>query len=305
MTLALATTPDGRRALSGDGPFRADSLGPLVDRRFDLPCGDPWLLEAGTRGHAYLQAAARSWRDHPEWMDFLDMNSPAWDLKRAERDLYLDVLGPLQDAPTVLDVGCGVGRMTQPFLDRGATVFGCDGDLESLRRCAWHAANRAGSLDLFWTSTHALPTVEVDFAMAVEVLCYVEDPGAVLAAMFDRIKPGGHILLTMEARWGWAISPDAPAGEGLDGALGDAGPLELSDRFVHVLERDEVASLLEGAGFSIETLLATHYFTTGPLEGLLPDDLSREQLADFEAKARHHPVWAPLNRIWTAVGRRA
>ncbi|MEZ4320069.1 MAG: class I SAM-dependent methyltransferase [Myxococcota bacterium] len=304
MTLAKATLPDGQPAdLPGEAPFPAESLRALVDERFDLPCGDPWLQATGDRGHAYLDASRQAWLDHPEYMDFLAMDSPVWDLKRAERDLYLEALGDRMGAKTVLDVGCGIGRLTQPFLDEGATVYGCDGDLDSLRRCAWYAAGRAGRLDLFWTSVFALPDVKVDLILAVEVLCYVEDPVAVLRELRERLNPGGALLLAMEARWGWATSPDAPA-DGLDVALGEGGPLELDDRFVHVLEGEQVDAMLEEAGFTVESRLATHYFTTGPLEALLPVDLSRELLLEIEDRARRHPVWGPLNRIWTVIATR-
>ncbi|MCB9673684.1 MAG: class I SAM-dependent methyltransferase [Alphaproteobacteria bacterium] len=302
MTLARATWPDGRPLdLPGAAPYDAEALRALMGKRFDLPCGDPWLLESGTAGHAYLDGARQAWLDHPEYMDFLAMDSPVWDLKRAERDLYLTALGDRMQAKTVLDVGCGIGRLTHPFLDAGATVYGCDGDLDSLRRCAWHAAGRAGRLDLFWTSVFALPDVQVDLAIACEVLCYVEDPVPVLEAIRARIKPGGALLLAMEARWGWATSPDAPS-EGLDVALGLDGPLHIDgDRFVHVLEGEEVDEMLEDAGFTVESRLATHYFTTGPLEALLPTNLTREKLLALEEEARQHRIWGPLNRIWTVI----
>ncbi len=309
MSLSDATLPGGAPAnLPGEAPFPAETLRALVHERFDLPCGDPWLTGPSSEAHAYLDAAREGWREHPEYMDFLDLGSPVWDLKQAERDLYLallDDIDGLEIGPetTILDVGCGIGRMTQPMLDRGATVYGCDGDLESLRRCAWHAAGRAGRLDLFWTSLAKLPDVQVDLAFAVEVLPYTPHPGAVLEAMRDRVKPGGHVFLAMEGRWGWATSPDAPM-EGLEVALappGTPGPLAIDDRYVQILDENEMTALVRDAGLELQSLVRSHYFTTGPLEALLPDDLSMEQLLDFEARARVHPVWAPLNRIWVAV----
>jgi SAM-dependent methyltransferase len=282
----------------------------LVHERFDLPCGDPWLEATGTPAHAYLDAARQGWREHPEYMDFLDLGSPVWDLKQAERDLYLALLDAVPGLTigsdtAVLDVGCGIGRMTQPMLDRGATVYGTDGDLESLRRCVWHAAGRAGRLDLFWTSLANLPDVTVDLAFAVEVLPYTPDPAAALRTVASRVRSGGIVFLAMEGRWGWAVSPDAPL-QGLDIALsapGTPGPLAIDDRFVQIFDEAEMRDLVASAGLEPVSLTRSHYFTTGPLEALLPDDLSMEQLQDFEARARVHPVWAPLNRIWVAVAR--
>lgn len=306
MSLSDAALSDGTPVAPGPvGPFECESLRPLMEVAFRLPCGDPWLQTRGTPAHTYLEAAGQAWRDHPEWMDFLDQQSPAWDIKRAARDVYLHWLEPfVKPGQEVLDVGCGIGRITQSLLDLGLTVYGADGDLQSLQRCAWHAAGRAGKLDLFWTTPDHLPDVQVDLAVSVEVLCYLEDPAAGLAAMVDRVRPGGRVFLTMEARWGWAASPDAPA-DGVDVALGEGNLLHLEgDRYVHLQDRESMVALLEGAGLEVELLEPTHYLTDGPLEDLLPSDLTQEVLIGLEAKFRAHPVWGPLNRIWTAVGRK-
>jgi SAM-dependent methyltransferase len=237
-------------------------------------------------------------------MDFLDLGSPAWDIKRAARDLYLHALRPCVEGQlTVLDVGCGIGRLTQPLLDRGHTVIGVDGDLQSLQRCAWHAAGRAGALELHWSTPSSLPDVQVDLAVAVEVLCYLEDPAAALAAVVERVRPGGRVFLSMEARWGWAAAPDAPAG-GLDVALGEGTLLDLpGDRYVHLFDREGMEALLTGAGLEVEVIRPSHYLPDGPLEDLLPTDLTQEVLLALEERFRDHPVWGPMNRIWTAIGR--
>ncbi|MCB9668547.1 MAG: class I SAM-dependent methyltransferase [Alphaproteobacteria bacterium] len=306
MSLAAATLPDGSRPSPAlEAPAPADSLAPLAGVRFRLPCEDPWLLEEGTPAHTYLEAARAAWEEHEEWMDFLDLGSPAWDIKRAARDLYLEHLEPLiPEVSTALDLGCGIGRFTQVLLDHGVTVHGIDGDLLSLQRCAWHAVGRAGALDLHWSTARVLPDVQVDLALAVEVLCYLDDPTAALRELAARVRPGGHVFLAMEARWGWAVAQDAPPG-GLDVALGDGSLLHLEgDRFVHLLDRDGMEALVRDAGLELVTLVATHYTADGPLEDLLTGELSREELLATEARLRAHPVWGPLNRIWTAVARK-
>jgi S-adenosylmethionine-dependent methyltransferase len=285
-----------------DRPIPCVDLVDLVEVPFDLPCGDPWLLDGGTAGHAYLEAAARGWDEHPEWMDYLDLASPINDLKRAERDLYLHWWRQWLGARRVLDVGCGIGRLTMPFLDRGATVIGMDGDLESLRRCAWHAAGRPGSLALHWTSTLALPQVEpVDVAIACEVLCYVPDIEQALAAIVARLRPGGTLLLAMEAPFGWATAEDAPE-DSLDEALRGAGVIDKpGDRWVRTFDADELRALLTGAGLRVDLLEATHYVPDGPLERCLDPQLSLERLLEVEEACRRHRVWAPLHRIWTCA----
>lgn len=297
---------DAARALGWPGHAVAcEDLIPLVEVPFELPCEDPWLFLAETPGHAYLQAAAEGWSEHPEWMDYLDLDSPIADLKRAERDLYLHAWRSALSARRVLDVGCGIGRLTMPFLDRGATVIGVDGDMLSLQRCAWHAAGRPGSLDLHWSSVHRLPEIEpVEVAIACEVLCYVPDIDDALRAIVQRIQPGGALLLSMEAPWGWAVSEDAPA-DALNQALHGPGVVDLpGDRWMRTYDQDGLRALLTRAGLHVEAMLPTHYVADGPLERCLTPSLSLEQLLAVEEACRTHPVWAPLHRIWTVIARK-
>jgi len=284
------------------GPTRCDALIPLVGTPIDLPCDDPWLLDAGTAGHAYLQASARAWEEHPDYMDFLDLGSPINDLKRAERDIYLHWYKPWLSARRVLDIGCGIGRLTHPFLDRGATVHGVDGDPRSLERCAWHAAGRPGRLALHWTSVHRLPDIApVDVAIACEVLCYVPDFEGALQQIVARLRPGGALLIAMEAPWGWATAEDAPASS-IAEALRGAGVIDKpGDRWVRTVTEAELRASLESAGLRVELLIPTHYLPDGPLERCLDLEISLEEVLAAEQACREHPVWAPLNRIWTCA----
>lgn len=286
-------------------PLPCGQLVPWVDLPFRLPCGDPSLLEPGRPEHTYLSAAREGWQEHPEWMDFLALDSPVYHLKRASRDLYLHRWKRALSASRVLDVGCGIGRMTMPFLDRGATVIGVDGDLQSLHRCAWHAAGRPGALDLHWSTVHALPDLApVDVAVACEVLCYVPDIEPALRAIVDRVRPGGLLLLSMEAPWGWAAAEDSPA-NAMDQALAGSGVLDLpAERWVRTTTQDELRELLGGAGLQIEEVVPTHFGPDGPLERCLDDDLSLERLLAFERACERHPVWSPLHRIWTVTARK-
>lgn len=302
MSLAHARGPDGQPiCLPGDPPYDGDALEALEGVPFTLPCGDPWIKRGYSPEHTYLDEALAAWDENPEWMDFLDLDSPASDLKRASRDVYLHHWADWLDARRVLDVGCGIGRLTHPFMDRGATVIGVDADLGSLQRCAWYAARRAGHLDLYWTTTSKLPNIEpVDLIVACESLCYVPDLEGVLESLFERLRPGGVFLLSMEAEYGWAVGPDAPS-DTLDAALSGDTVDAPGDRWVRTVGRDELQSLLEDAGFVVQDIVATHYLVDGPLESVMASASSLEELLQAEAACREHAVWGPLNRIWTAV----
>lgn len=276
-------------------------LVPIVGVDFDLPAEDPFVAGSGDAEHAYVDASTAAWDEHAEWMDFLEEDSPAHGLKKAERDLCMHHWAPWLDAERVLDVGCGVGRFAVPLLDRGAEVIGVDPDLTSLRHCAWHAAGRAGRLDLHWSSAHALPAGPVDLAIAAEVLCYVPDAGGALAAMCAQVRPGGAVLITVEARWGWAATQDTPEGT-LDEALDGTGVLDVpGDRWVRTYEAADVEALLRGAGLEPAHLVPTHWITDGPLEAAA-GSMDLRELLQAEERCRAHPVWGPLHRLWLAVG---
>lgn len=304
MSLEHATFDGQPLALPGSAPYPTEVLRPWVGKPFFLPCDDPWVRGSGDSGHAYLDGARASWTDHPEYMDFLDPDSPVHDLKRAEADLYLHHWATHRDAQAVLDVGCGVGRFATRFLDQGATVYGVDPDLESLRRLAWHAVDRPGRLDLSWSSAHRLPEVSVDLAIAVEVLCYVPDAVGALRHLATRVRPGGTVLLSVEARWGWAASPDAPQGA-LSAALRGEAVLDLpGDRWVRTYDEAAIEALVTGAGLELVEQIASHWVPDGPLEGCAPPDLSLEELIALEDQCRVHPVWSPLHRLWLVEARR-
>ena len=302
MSLKNATFQGQPLGLPGEPPYDTELLVPLMGKRFELPCDDNWVKDTGTRAHLYLDGAKSAWGEHPDWMDFLDLDSPINALKRAERDLYLHHWEPWLNAKRVLDVGCGIGRFTTAFLDYGADVVGVDADIKALVRCAWHAANRPGRIDLHWSTVHNLPDVgEFDVVIAAEVLCYVPDVRRALAAIVDRLRPGGTLLIAMEARYGWACAEDAPQGALAHALTGDGVIHIPGDRWVRTWTREDLWSLLNEAGLHVERMVPMLYIMDGPLEPVMPESLSLEEIIDAEDRCRKHPVWGPLNRIWTAA----
>ena len=305
MSLGKVTDTGGKlMALPGSSPYQASDLAALVEVPFELPCEDPWVQGSGTEAHGYLDAAREGWAEHPDWMDSMAPDSPVRLLKEASRDVYLHWWGPWLKGGRVLDLGCGVGRFTTWLLDQGADVWGVDPDLESLRRCVWSSAGRKGRLDVHWTSATKLPDLQdLDAIVACEVLCYVPEMAEVLAQLAGMLRPGGALLMSMEARWAWATSPDAPDGAIAEALAGSGVIARPGDRWVRTMGRDELTQLLEDAGLHIEVLEATHYVPEGPLEGVA-GEVSLEDLLALEEEARTHPVWSPLNRVWTVVATR-
>ncbi len=310
MTLHRARTLDGSRfdLPAGRPPWPCSELESWAGRAFLLPMGDA-RLQALFEGRApvsrplhNLVGAAELWEHDPEWMDWLHPDSPAHDQKLLERDLYLHHWqGWFDSADRVLDLGAGAGRFTQWLLAHGAEVEAVDPDLRSLWRILNHVAGGPGRLDLHWSTGENLPAIPpVDLALAVEVLNYVEDPAQVLANIARVLRPGGVLLLSVEAKYGWAASLDAGAGS--LAALFEDGPVFLErDRFVRTFGDDDLRALL--SGWEVLDLIPTHYATSGPFE-TAAGATTLEELLPWERRCREHSLTAPWNRAWTVAARR-
>lgn len=309
MSLAAARPldEDALPALTGAGPFSCADLNGWRGRKFMLPPGDSRLPEIQAGGPApepawdNLVGAVRWWAEHPDWMNFLPPESPGHRDKMMERQLYLDHWAPhVENGCRALDLGGGIGRFTQWLLGQDCAVELIDPDLRSLWCAVTHAAGGPGALDVHWTTGQQLPDLApVDVALAVEVLCYVADPEAVLAGIRRVLRPGGLLLVSVEARYGWAMGPDA-AGGSLAALLGDGVVHVPRDRWVRTYGEADVRALL--ADWEIIALVPTHYVLSGPFE-VAAGDPSLEQVRDWEQRLHADPITKPLNRAWTAMAR--
>ena len=316
MSLAYAWIPEGVTGpLEGEPPYAGDALLPWAGAAFEMIPGDPRLIALRDGGEAptppldNLAGMTRAWSEHPEWIDFLDPGAPNHADKLLERAIYLHWWAahlPIA-GERVLDLGGGVGRFTTWLMDRGCEVELVDPDLRSLWRALQHAAGRPGKIDLHWSTGEALPSLApVRCAVAAEVLCYTEDPAAVLRRVREVLEPGGVLLCSVEARWGWAAALDAAAGS-LPALLAEgpeAGIIHVpGDRWIRTYTEADLRALLADAGFEIEAVVPTHYVPSGPFE-LAGGELALAEVLALEARLRAHPVTAPLNRAWLAVARR-
>lgn len=122
-----------------------------------------------------------------------------------------DLVRSLVDRPgTVLDAGCGTGRVAIELARRGATTVGVDRDPDLL------ATARAKAPDLRWAEAdlvdvgRVVPAGSVAVAvLAGNVLIFV-DPGteaAVVAALARTLAPGGLLVAGFQVRPG-GYGPD-------------------------------------------------------------------------------------------------
>lgn len=308
MSLADAWALRGETPPLPDGPpYRCAGLNGWAGVAFEMPPGDPRIAEihhgesSTSAPLDNLQGAARYWEDHPDWMAFLEPESPLHRDKLIERALYLRLWEPhLPAGCRVLDLGGGIGRFTTWLLERGCEVELVDPDLRSLWRAVNSAVNLPGALDVHWTTGERMPALEpVDVVIACEVLCYVEDPKTVLRNLLKILKPGGMLLISVEARWGWAMAADAQPGT-IDGFF--TGSVHVpGDVWVRTYTEDDFRSLL--SPLQLVTLQPSHYALSGPFE-LASGPLPLTEALALEDRLRAHPVSRPLNRAWMACARK-
>jgi SAM-dependent methyltransferase len=189
-------------------------------------------------------------------------------------------------------------------MEQGCSVELVDPDLRSL----WRAVRSGGqvdqgALDVHWATGARLPPLApVDLAIAVEVLCYVPDPAAVVAEVAGVLAPGGHLLCSVEADLGWSMATDAAPGS-LDALFRDDGVVHVpGDRWVQTYSGDRLQRLLE-PHFEVLELVPTHYALSGPFEQAagplhIDEALALEDRLAADPRTRH------LHRAWAAVARR-
>ena len=101
----------------------------------------------------------------------------------------------------VLEVGCGAGDLIARVASGGCEAVGVDSSPAARAEAEARAGRCGGRLAV----RPELPDGDFDLVMAFEVLEHVEREREALAAWVARVRPGGHLLLSVPAhhrRWG-------------------------------------------------------------------------------------------------------
>jgi ubiquinone/menaquinone biosynthesis C-methylase UbiE len=126
----------------------------------------------------------------------------AWTLSIAALDRFVLAHLALQEGMSVVDVGCGDGRLSLQIAKRvgpNGAVFGIDMRPWRIRRAVQRAQKAfAGQVHF----THAavgeggISALHVDRAVLVTVLGEMADSPAALVELFQALKPGGMVGIT-------------------------------------------------------------------------------------------------------------
>jgi 2-polyprenyl-6-hydroxyphenyl methylase/3-demethylubiquinone-9 3-methyltransferase len=99
----------------------------------------------------------------------------------------------------VVDVGCGGGILAESMAERGATVTGIDLAEKSLKVARLHLLETGQKVDYQCIAAEDFAAQhggEFDVVTCMEMLEHVPDPGSVIRACAQMVKPGGWVFLS-------------------------------------------------------------------------------------------------------------
>jgi 2-polyprenyl-6-hydroxyphenyl methylase/3-demethylubiquinone-9 3-methyltransferase len=134
--------------------------------------------------------ASRWWDRHSEFKPLHDINPL--------RANYIDQRSPVA-GKALLDVGCGGGILTEAMAQRGAQVTGIDMGEAPLSVAQLHALESGVQVNYRRITAEALAAeipAQFDVVTCLEMLEHVPDPGSVVAACAQLVKPGGDVYFS-------------------------------------------------------------------------------------------------------------
>jgi 2-polyprenyl-6-hydroxyphenyl methylase/3-demethylubiquinone-9 3-methyltransferase len=101
--------------------------------------------------------------------------------------------------PRILDVGCGGGILSEALARLGAQVTGIDMSQPSLQVAQQHAQQQGLKIDYRYEKVEEFAQKHAagfDVVTCMEMLEHVPEPGKIVAACAQALKPGGHAVFS-------------------------------------------------------------------------------------------------------------
>lgn len=152
----------------------------------------------------------------------------------------------------ILDLGCGQGHTAVGLALRGARVIAIDDDVSQLGAARSLAARHEVTIEFHQSRPAELAFLaadNVELAIAVTSLSFVQDLDRVFRQVHRVIGPGGHFVLSVPHPA--ALAADPTDADRAITAWDDPGPV--GDRWIHTAE--SIVTSLTRANFAVDQLL--------------------------------------------------
>ena len=215
---------------------------------------DPLELEK------FSQLAHRWWDPGAEFKPLHDINPLRLD--------FIDGIASLR-GKYVLDVGCGGGILAEAMATRGATVTGIDLAEKPLKVAQLHLLESGLPVEYRLIASEALAReapASFDVVTCMELVEHVPDPGAMVLACAELVKPGGRVFFS-------TINRNLKSY--LLAVVGAEYVLKLLPRGTHdyakFLKPSELAAMCRAAGLDVAGMTGLTYNPITKVYALGPD----------------------------------
>ena len=157
----------------------------------------------------------------------------------------------------VLDVGCGGGLLSEALAGEGAQVTAIDLAPELIKVAGLHALESGARVDYRLQSVESLATEmqgQFDAVTCMEMLEHVPDPGAIIAACAQLLKPGGRLVLSTLNRTPAAFALAIVGAEYVARLLPKG-----THRYRDFIKPSELGAWLRAAGLQLEDVSGLKY----------------------------------------------
>lgn len=189
------------------------------------------------------------------WWDPKSEFRPLHDINPLRLD-YIDQRAKLQ-GKKVIDIGCGGGLVSEGMARRGAQVTGIDLGEAPLTVARLHAQKDGIEVEYLNITAEEIAVEragQYDAVTCLEMLEHVPDPGAVIAACAQLVKPGGQVFFSTINRNPKAFAMAIVGAEYILGLLPRG-----THEYAKLIKPSELAGWTRDAGLQIKDTCGLQY----------------------------------------------